>query len=142
MPAIKDAQTGKTGRTEVFKAATPSSKKHEFLFFIKPEILLDNGRMNIPAILDMFFERATAANMDIDNIAVLSGKYLEEHNIISQHYGVINQIASNARQNVSDAGKTKFAEIFGINFDDANVMGGIEFLAKYPQFNADLCCAR
>jgi hypothetical protein len=66
----------------------------------------------------------------------LSAKYLDQYNIIAQHYGVINQIASNAVKNMSEAAKEKFHELYGHSVHGARVLGGIEFLDTYSNYDA------
>ena len=67
---------------------------------------------------------------------MLSANYLKEHNIIAQHYGVINKIASNAVENLSEGAKEKFVEFYGKPISEFKVLGGLEFLEQYPMFNA------
>lgn len=110
---------------------------NEFLFFVKPEILADEPEIQTAKILEMIFEKFDAFGMKIRNARILNAGYLEKHGIIAQHYGVINQIASNAKLNVSEGGKLKFKTIFGEDFETANVLGGLEMLKAYPGLTAE-----
>ena len=110
--------------------------KNEFLFFIKPELLLDDPAIQTKSVLSIVLEKIGEFGLDIASVRVLSAGYLEKHRIIAQHYGVINQIASDARSNVSEAGKKRFQELFGEDFDSATVLGGLEFLKVHPCFSS------
>jgi nucleoside diphosphate kinase len=79
-------------------------------------------------------DKVTAFGLKIHNAKLLSAKYLADHDIIAQHYGVINKLSNDAKNTVSQAGKEKFKEIYGVDFDSVNVMGGFEFLKAYPEF--------
>ena len=109
--------------------------KNEFLFFIKPEITLASDDIDLDGILTMILGRIESCGLQIKNINILSADYLKEHNIIAQHYGVINQIASDARLNLSEGARNKFEALYGQKVEDAPVLGGVEFLDKYPVFN-------
>ncbi len=113
------------------------SGANEFLFFVKPEIFLDQPELKTRQIMEMIFDKMEAFGLQIKNARVLSAGYLEKHGIIAQHYGVINQIASDAKNKVSAGGKQKFEALFGESFDSANVMGGLEILKHYPGLNAE-----
>lgn len=111
--------------------------KNEFLFFIKPEITLPSDTIKLNPILELIQDKINEFGLKIHNIKVLSAKYLDKYNVIAQHYGVINKIASNAVKNMSETAKDKFKEIYGIGVNEAKVLGGIEFLQQYPAFNAE-----
>jgi hypothetical protein len=112
------------------------SGTHEFLLFIKPELLVPTPTIQKEAIVSMILERIAHFGLGIRNIRVLSADYLGTYGIIASHYGVINQLASNAREFVSETGRTRFEALFGEAFDSARVLGGLEFLEAFPCFNA------
>jgi nucleoside diphosphate kinase len=128
---IPKAQKGDIYFEDIFTQEAPVGK-NEFLLFIKPEIFL--AGVQTQAVVQMMLDKIAKFGLTIHNAKVLSAKYLEDHNIIAQHYGVINKIASDAKNNVSQAGKDKFKELYTIDFNTAPVMGGIEFLKAYPEF--------
>ena len=131
----------KAGKTEIFNELIAENSSatgaNEFLFFVKPEIFLKDPAPNTRQILEMIFDKLEAFGLKVKNARVLSAGYLEKHGIIAQHYGVINQIASDAKGKVSEAGKQKFEEIFGEPFESAPVLGGLEILKHYPGLNAE-----
>jgi len=132
--------TEKARNTTVFNELVLENKgvtgANEFLFFIKPELFLKEPGLQTRRVLDMIFSKLDAFGLKIKNARVLSAGYLEKHHIIAQHYGVINQIASNARENVSEAAKEKFETLFGEPFDKANVLGGLEIMDQFPGLTA------
>lgn len=121
---------------ELYCSETESKGKNEFLFFIKPELLIKSPSIDIKSILDLIHSKIEENGFDILNIKILSANYLDKYNIIAQHYGVINKIASDAINNISEGAKEKFAEYTGNSINDVQVLGGLQFLEKYPYFNA------
>lgn len=109
-----------------------ASGQNEFVCFVKPELTLLNTGLQHAKILDIVMEGIKHFGFGIKSINVLSADYLAKYNIIAQHYGVINSIASNAKAALSQGARDKFASIYGVSVDDANVLGGIEFGNKFP----------
>ena len=100
--AIKKAQNDKVYFEELYNNTELPVAKNEFLFFVKPEITLPSDSIQLEKILDLVQDKIEEFGLNIHNIKLLSAKYLKEHNIIAQHYGVINKIASNAVANLSE----------------------------------------
>lgn len=134
--AVNKAQRKEIFSEEIY-SNTNTDGANEFLFFIKPEITIDNPDIKFDAILDMILGKISDHGLALKNVKVLSAAYLKEYNIIAQHYGVINQIANNAIAAMSDSAKATFKEKFDKNIEDCDVYGGLEFLKRYPVFNAD-----
>ncbi|WP_375562714.1 hypothetical protein ACE193_09320 [Bernardetia sp. OM2101] len=132
---VKKAQDSSIEYLEVFTNSEVLEGENEFLFFIKPELTLSSEDIKIDKIFEMIFAKMQEFNLSIKNINILSANYLDKNNIIAQHYGVINSIASDAKNNLSEAAHNKFKELFGKEVNDCNVLGGIEFLEKYDFFN-------
>lgn len=134
---VAAVQNGAFDVKEIYTNTEAPKGKNEFLFFIKPEITLPNQGIQLPLILDKIQERLDAFGFTVQNVKVLSASYLEQYNIIAQHYGVINKIASDAVANMSQGAKEKFQTIFGKSVNEVKVLGGVEFLNQYPDFNAN-----
>jgi len=132
---VRDAQNEAVLYKELFSDTTTEVKNNQFLFFIKPEITVKNDRIKLDEILKLIFAKISEFGFSVHNVKILSAKYLDQFSVIAQHYGVINQIATNAVANMSEGAKEKFAEIYGKSVNDALVLGGLEFLEKYPDFN-------
>ena len=133
---VKEAQNEEFLYKEIFSTPEIPVKKNEFLFFVKPEITVKNDSIQLEEILKLVFEKIDEFGFSVHGVKALTAKYLDQYNIIAQHYGVINQIASNAVATMSEGAKDKFKELFGKPVTEANVLGGLEFLAKYPEFTA------
>jgi hypothetical protein len=108
--------------------------KNEFLFFIKPEITLDDENINFSDIVKLVLKKIESFSIKIKNIRIVNAAYLAKHNIIAKHYGVINMLSRNIRAYASEEAKSNFEKIFGISFEDSEVWGSLEFLEKYPHF--------
>jgi hypothetical protein len=121
----------------IFHEDTTVTGNHEFLFFIKPELLLEDQGIAREAVLELIMDRIQAFGLGIKYARVIGAGYLERHGLIAQHYGVINQIASDARNRISEAGRTLFEALFELPFAQARVLGGLEWLQEYPAFNPD-----
>lgn len=133
---IRRAQQGQLFFEEVYTDPALAAGKNEFLFFIKPEVTLPSESIRLEGVLGLVYEQVSAYGLGIHNTIILSAGYLERYNIIAQHYGVINRIASNAREHMPEAAKEAFQEIYGHTIYDVKVLGGIEFLEAYTEFNA------
>ena len=138
LSAVQTAQTGPLEAVNIFKQdVDKSGYKNEMLFFIKPEITKPSKTINLDATLDIVFDKLEQYGMVATSIDVLGAKFLAEKNIMSSHYGVINKLSNNAKATLSQTAKENFQKNYGLSVDAANMLGGHEFLAKYPYFNAD-----
>ena len=134
--SVKKAQNQSINFEEIYNNPTAKVGKNEFLFFIKPEILVQSDKIQLDKILELIEMKIEAFGFNIHNIKILSADYLDKYNIIAQHYGVINKIASNAVANISESAKEKFKELTSKSINEVKVLGGSEFIEKYPHFNA------
>jgi len=134
--SVKKAQNQSITFDEIYNDPTAKVGKNEFLFFIKPEILVKSDKIQLDKILELIETKIEAFGFNIHNVKILSANYLDQHNIIAQHYGVINRISSNAVANMSESAKDKFKELYGKSVNELKVLGGSEFIAQYPHFNA------
>ena len=133
--SIIKAQKDELYYEDIYRNISSTPFENEFLFFIKPEITQKSKSINVKSILELIFNSIDKYGLHINNVKVLSAKYLDDNNIIAQHYGVINKLSNNALKSLSDNSKQKFKEIFNKNIAECNVLGGNEFLKKYEVFN-------
>lgn len=133
---VKKAQDNNIFFESIYSNTALPVGKNEFLFFIKPEITLASSEIQLEKILELVQEKIEKTGLSIHDVKILSADYLKKYNIIAQHYGVINKIASNAVENMSESAKEKFEEIYGKPVTEVKVLGGSEFLEQYPNFNA------
>lgn len=111
------------------------SGNNEFLFFVKPEITVNDPNIKLEAILDLILSKINSFNLDIKNIRVVNAKYLAKHGIIAKHYGVINKLSRNIKQAITEEGKENFKKIYDEAFDTAKIYGSLEFLEMFPEFS-------
>ena len=133
--SLQKAKTEDVFFKEIYKDESMIGS-NEFLMFVKPEITIDDPTLEFNQIMEMIFDKMEEYNLRVKNMQAISAGYLKKYDIIAQHYGVINQLARDAKGNLSDGAKTKFEEIAGKSMDDANMLGGLEFIEQYPHFNA------
>jgi len=131
---IKEAQNGRLWCEKIFENRE-DYKKNNFLFFIKPEITIKSENIKPDKIIDLIFERISDFGFNIHSVRALSAEYLEKYNLIEQHYGVIAHVSKDPVNNMTEAAKNKFNEIYGCSVDEVKVIGGDEFLERYPFFN-------
>ena len=134
--AVQKAQKEELYYETVFNKECGCKCKNEFLFFIKPEITVADSGVKLDQVVSLVLENIEKFGLSIKNAKVLSAKYLADYNIIAQHYGVINKIASQGAAALSQAAKEKFNELFGMEISAAKVLGGFEFIKAYNEFTA------
>jgi hypothetical protein len=115
-------------------------EKHQFAFFVKPEVTtVADGVLTGPA-LDMMTNMLEAAGVEFGAIRILSGSYLDEKDIMVQHYGVISNISKNgtASKNFTADANKKLQEKFADELAAGVVpQGAHQFIAENPAFNAE-----
>ncbi len=136
LDALKDFNKNQELRKVVYESATELTGRNQFLFFIKPELTIENQGINFKGILEEILGKVSEAGLQIQSVNILSAQYLEKYNIIAQHYGVINKIASSGPQAISEQAKEKFREIYGKDINETKCVGGIEFLSENKELNA------
>ncbi|NJM16321.1 MAG: hypothetical protein HC896_13940 [Bacteroidales bacterium] len=104
--------------------------------FIKPELIWASDKLKHKDILALIFNKIDEFGLGIKQVKVLSAQYLAEHNIIAQHYGVINLISNSAVSEMTQEAKKKFWETYNLDIENAQVLGSLEFLKRYPMFSA------
>ncbi len=131
--SIQESRTVTPINKEIFSEKEVSGK-NEFLFFIKPEITLDDDKIRLREILQFIFGKIESFDIRIKNIRIVNAPYLERHNIIAKHYGVINKLSKNILASISNKAKENFEKIYNEKFNSSEVYGSLEFLESYPHF--------
>jgi hypothetical protein len=131
---VGQAQEGNTNYESIYVNSLPDSAKHEFLFFIKPEITLNIDTINFRAILEMMFEKLGKYELRIRDVVILGATYLEKFDIIAQHYGVINAMSRRPLEHLTSDAVSKFRAVFGKSTDQVKLLGSLEFLQHFPDF--------
>ncbi len=133
--AVEKAQSQEIIYAPIYTNPNELEGKNEFIFFIKPEITLEDKRIKLSKVIDIILDQIKVFGLKTKQISLLSSRYIKLHSIIAQHYGVINKLCYHA-QDMSDSSKLKFKEVYGEDYQNCKVMGGFEFLDNYINFNA------
>lgn len=106
---------------------------NELLFFVKPEVTM-SGADTLRAVLDVTAGAFADYDIVVTGAKILDASFLDEHNLIARHYGVINEIARNGADAISDEAVDTFADTYETSVDDAIVLGAFEFLDRHDGF--------
>ncbi|NBC84109.1 MAG: hypothetical protein GVY19_12140 [Bacteroidetes bacterium] len=131
---IQQARQEKVTRETFYTAKNLPEYKNEFLFFIKPEITLPDSNVKLDEVIPLILKKLELFGLTVKDAAVLAADYLDEHNIIAQHYGVINQLSKDVHKTISPQAVEKFKEIYNKDFEQCKVFGSLEFLEEFPEF--------
>ena len=80
---FKDAKTSTPFNKEIYNNRA-NGAKNEFLFFIKPELTLDNSKIKHNDILNLIFGKLEEFDFNVKNIRVVNADYLKKHKIIKK----------------------------------------------------------
>jgi len=120
------------------KPYTPPTNPNinQFLFFLKPEATAAHEGVKVKECLELALNTLTSAGVQLGAVRVVGGKYLDQHDIMVQHYGVISKISKEGLAAISDTAKEVLHKTFAEELKaGAEVFGGHQFLAKFKQFN-------
>jgi hypothetical protein len=134
---IKIAKQKAIANRVIYEDKTDQNQPHEFLFFIKPEILQIEDMTRIGSILELLLRKISQFGLSIREIRLLGASYLEKYDIIAQHYGVINSLSRDPLKLFTNDVKSKFREVYGKDPEEVKVLGSLQFLQKYPAFTPD-----
>jgi nucleoside diphosphate kinase len=107
---------------------------NQFVLFLKPEATAIAAGVNVSGVLDIVSNALSRHEVTVGGIRILNGAYLKQHEIMDAHYGVINQISRVGFTAMSIAAQAKLKE--SLSEKDVNILGGHQFLAKYPDSTA------
>eukprot|EP01125_Pyxidicula_operculata_P021411 TRINITY_DN8236_c0_g1_i1.p1 TRINITY_DN8236_c0_g1~~TRINITY_DN8236_c0_g1_i1.p1 ORF type:complete len:343 (+),score=97.46 TRINITY_DN8236_c0_g1_i1:24-1031(+) len=115
-------------------SAPAKSDVNQFIFFLKPEVT-DKG-VHVDKVLSLALKTLKDAGVEFGATRVLGGSYLDKHNIMVQHYGVIAKISKEGEKAISDSARENLQKNFKDLLDQgAEVLGGHEFLKKFDKFS-------
>jgi hypothetical protein len=134
---IRSAAGKRTGYELLFSEKSNRQHKHEFLFFIKPEIMLIQDNNKLEALLILVVDTLSQFGLHIKDMRLLEASYLEKYDIISQHYGVINALSRQPLQFMSAEARSKFRELFGKQPEEARLLGSLQFLQQFSTFSPE-----
>lgn len=116
-------------------------------FFLKPEATNVREGVNVEkclhTALELLEKGIGGKPVKVGAVRVVGGAYLDKHALMVQHYGVIAKISKEGESAISAAARetlrAKFADDIGSWTPEhykSHILGGHQFLAKFPQFNA------
>ena len=119
---------------DAFGSTTAPPADNEFVIFSKPEL----GRLEGPdldAVWDLFSSSFASSEVTVHQVKILTGPELEEAGAMQQHYGVINQISRLGRPALTAAADAALVDQLGESLEEATVLGGHQFLERFPEFS-------
>jgi nucleoside diphosphate kinase len=117
--------------------AAKDADAHQFLLFLKPEVTATYDGVKLDKILDLVFKALAQFEVEIGAARILTGQYLDKHDLMVQHYGVISAISKRGVSAISDVAKKNLEEKFKADLEaGAPVLGGNQFLEQEKGFNA------
>lgn len=127
---LKSVANKTKGCTIVNSFEFKSLKQNQLIFFLKPEIFLSANLEHLKKSLEIVEQQFSTFNIDVDGIALLSGDWLSDHEIMDRHYGYINLMSKSASSSLDDANK----EIIYSHFknDESPILGAHEVLEANP----------
>ncbi len=134
---VKDVKESGAATASIYAKNDHPDQRHEFLFFIKPEIFELDDSEKMKAILELLLRKISQFDFVIRNIRLLGASYLEKYDIIAQHYGVINALSREPLKVFTSEAKNKFRELYGHAPEEVKVLGSLQFLQQYPSFTPD-----
>jgi len=134
---ILSAAGSRNGYELLFADKSKTKHKHEFLFFIKPEIMLIQDHSKLEALFLLAFDTISRFGLHIKDMRLLEASYLEKYNIIAQHYGVINALSRQPLLFMSAEARSKFIEVFGRHPEEVSILGSLQFLQQFTSFSPE-----
>lgn len=134
---IRTAIDGSEKYVHVYNPDSPEAARHEFLFFLKPELTANFNVERFRLIFDLITNKIDGFNLKINGVFILPGVYLENFGIISEHYGVIDKVARTPLEGFSEQAEKGFKREFGLSVNEANVIGAFEYLKLHPEMDPD-----
>lgn len=135
---IRQASATDANEPVVLMDTTSRGDENEFLFFLKPELTDIAGSDAAPEVLELVLSKIADFGLEPFAIRVLPSGYLAKHKLLEQHYGVINRLAHDPRTALTANSRTAFEQAYGVPLDQANILGGFEFLARFPDYTPSM----
>lgn len=132
--SAEDVQAAVDQRFGVTSDTAP--KGNEFVVFSKPELGRLTGE-NLDRVWDLISSALDRYDVTVHETMTLTGAELSASGVMADHYGVINMISRLGRSALTEAADAVLAADFAAELSGgAVVLGGHQFLASYPDFDA------
>ena len=131
LDSLEGAQTG-AAQPYWLGSTSEADNRSEAILFIKPEITMA-GPAAVSGFIDIVQAGLDSFGVEVENLGVLGWRYLADHNIMGQHYGVINRVS---REGAAALSADALSEVKKLGQPSDSILGGHEFLKAYPDFNS------
>jgi hypothetical protein len=130
--AFAKVTSGEVDTEWVTPTSPPGDTMNQFLFFFKPEATT----ASIDYIMKLGLDILQSHGVTFGACRVVGGPYLDKHNIMVQHYGVISKISKFGYEVISDDAKAALNAQFADDVKECGLpVGGHQWLEKNPEFN-------
>ena len=119
-------------KATVYLGADRSERANQYCFFLKPGVAETHPLPSFSRILEVVLADIDAHELRIDELHVLAGPYLARNGIMKHHYGILDRLARDAAGNMTVQMRRAFRDAYGVETVDADVLGGFEFLERFP----------
>jgi len=136
LEGVKEVQSKKVHDVTVnphVKRTAEHANVHQLVFFFKPE-LTSSPNVHFDQVLQSTLDILSKSKVNVDGIKILGGDHLSKKDIMIQHYGVIASISKNGESAISNQARENLQS--NADFKGLEVLGGHQFLERYPDFNA------
>lgn len=114
-----------------------SEKRNELLFFMKPGFFLLDTFSHRKEVLRLVLQKLEEFDIELSGAALVNGAILDQAQIMDRHYGYINKVSKNASKMIGPEELEGFHLMMpDFHEDHALILGGHEFLERYPSYNA------
>jgi hypothetical protein len=112
----------------------PADDRHQFIFFLKPEATRPG--VHLEAVLELALHHLERFQVEPGAVRLMAAEYLARHQVLDQHYGVINRISKQGLAALTEGALAKLQDCFGERLEHgAPVLGGHQFLERFPDFS-------
>jgi hypothetical protein len=130
------------GRAEIDtprQQADPKPSLNQFVILFKPEATALHQSVDVMAIFDHFWRVATEGSIELGRTQILSGTYLRKYGIISEHYGVINNVSVRGEASLTPEYRASLKAWISTGPDStpARILGGHQFLENFTNFSPE-----
>lgn len=110
---------------------------NQFAVFLKPEATAILDDVNVEEILHLVLHALACYAVEFGAVRICSSDYLKSYRIIDRHYGVINRVSRYGIEALSSEAKNTLENVFaGDVHSEVEILGGHQFLERYPVFSA------
>jgi len=122
--AITAAVAGRSDSAVLIDYSAPPDDRNEAVFFLKPELAVP-GTVDFKALAAIVEGCFAQFKVEIVAAKVMSGKYLEDHDIMARHYGAINLVSRLGNEALTSAARDELASCFPRSeVGEPKVLGG------------------